>query len=434
MNFNNIQLTFLCLLLSISGITFGQKGRVDTLIVIKQPSKEQIAKRDSIKKSNEALVQKEAKDKSEKENIQLVEKNKATTNRNSLDSSRFVQRKYKLRDSYVGSKVPFAVNRAVFGVYTDYINQYIDNYRNNHGSRLSRMQSNNRAQFKLIDNVMKRYSVPREMKALAIIESAMNCNAVSPVGAVGTWQFMEGTAKMMGLRVDEEVDERRDIYKSTNAAAKYLKKLHGMFHDWLLVIASYNCGPAPVLRAINSGNGRSFWDIKPKLPKETQNHVMAFIATNAFLDRFTSVLTMGESPKPNSKLKVELPKSNKKIEARTTIISKTIKPLSNKDVAKAQNNDNNDDSVADDIKEEEEKPKFTKADLDQMAILKVKGNYTLAVISRVLDEDLVKLRRWNPTFDEDILKATSPIHLRLPIDKIEKFIIEREKIIAQSKK
>ncbi|MBP6623810.1 MAG: lytic transglycosylase domain-containing protein [Chitinophagaceae bacterium] len=332
---------------------------------------------------------------------------------NAIDSSRFVKRKNKSTNSnqsYTGVKSPFKVSYAVFGIYADYINDYVKNYQLNHGNRLSRIQTCNRAHFKLIDNIMKRYSVPKEMKALAIIESAMNCNAVSPVGAVGTWQFMEGTAKMMGLRVDQSIDERRDMYKSTNAAARYLKQLHGMFHDWLLVIASYNCGPAPVLRAINSGMGRSFWDIKPKLPKETQNHVMAFIATNAFLDRFTNVLNMGAFPKGAKAPKPDF--SNLKSINKSSIEEET--------------------EVEDIV--EVKKPEFSKEELEQMAILKVKGNYKLETISRILDEDIVRLRKWNPTFEKDIVKATTTIHLRLPINKLEKFIISKEQILAESKK
>lgn len=339
---------------------------------------------------------------------------KAPTSIPKLDSTRFVKRKStSTSKTTFGTKVPFKVSHSVFGIYADYINDYVTNYQNNHGNRLQRIQTSNRAHFKLIDNVMKRYSVPKEMKALAIIESAMNCNAVSPVGAVGTWQFMEGTAKMMGLRVDANVDERRDIYKSTNAAARYLKILHGMFHDWLLVIASYNCGPAPVLRAINSGAGRSFWDIKPKLPKETQNHVMAFIATNAFLDRFTNVLNMGAFPKGAKAPKPDF----SSLKLNTT----------------AKANTNNDETEVDDAPEVK-KITFSKEELDQMAILKVKGSYKLDVISKILDEDIVRLRKWNPDFDKDIKTAASPIHLRLPITKIEKFIISKEQIIAESKK
>lgn len=322
------------------------------------------------------------------------------------DSARFVKRKVKDYTEKPKSHGNFSVNKSIYGTYTDFIVDYVKNYHNNHGSRLSRIHSNNKGYFKLIENTMKRYNLPREMRSLAIIESAMNCNAVSPVGAVGPWQFMEGTAKMLGLRVDGQVDERRDFYKSTNAAARYLKQLHGMFHDWLLVIASYNCGPAPVLRAINSGNGRSFWDIKPKLPKETQNHVMAFIATSVFLDRFSNVLTMGEIPRGAKAPKADLSSFQSFVSAET-----------NDGDSKPTN-----------------KVQFTQDELDQMAILKVKGAYKLAAISKILDEDLVRLKRWNPDFDDNIASTSTPIHLRIPINKLEKFIVDKDQIIAESRK
>lgn len=322
------------------------------------------------------------------------------------DSARFVKRKLNDRSEKPKSYGSFNVNKSIYGTYTDFIIDYVKNYHSNHGNRLQRLQTNNKGYFRLIENVMKRYNVPREMKSLAIIESAMNCNAVSPVGAVGPWQFMEGTAKMLGLRVDGQIDERRDFYKSTNAAARYLKQLHEMFHDWLLVIASYNCGPAPVLRAINSGSGRSFWDIKPKLPRETQNHVMAFIATSVFLDRQCNVLGMGEIPRGAKAPKADFSSFSNFASAET----------------------------GDEIGEERKKPQFSQEELDQMAILKVKGIYKLQAISKILDEDLVRLKRWNPDFDNVISSANAPVHLRIPINKLEKFIVAKDQIIAESRK
>src|SRR5690606_26251905 len=115
-----------------------------------------------------------------------------------------------------------------------------------------------------------------ELKYLAVIESALNNKAVSRVGAVGPWQFMAPTARMMGLNVSSKRDERTDWTKSTIAAAKYLSILYDQLNDWLLVVAAYNSGPAPVLRAINRTGSNSFWDIKPFLPRETQGHVLAF--------------------------------------------------------------------------------------------------------------------------------------------------------------
>ncbi len=321
-----------------------------------------------------------------------------------VDSSRFVKRKQKSAEPGL-NKTVYKVSSALFGPFADFISDYIKNYHNNHGERIARISSRSKGQFKLIENVMKRYNLPREMKSLAIIESALNCNAVSPVGAVGPWQFMSGTAKMLGLRVDAGIDERLDFYKSTQAAAKYLKQLYGMFNDYLLVIASYNCGPAPVIRAINSGMGRSFWDIKAKLPRETQNHVMAFIATSIFLDRYSNVLNLGNIPKG-----IKPPKAD---------FSKLNNAFANNESGVEEN-------------EDVQKPKFTQAELDNMAVLKVKGQYSIRAISNVLDEDIVRLKRWNPDFDNIIVNAKTSVHLRIPLDKLEKFIISKEEIIAAS--
>ncbi len=321
------------------------------------------------------------------------------------DSSRFITRKQKPAEA--SAKSVYKVSPSLFGPFADFISDYIRNYHNNHGERINRICSRSKGQFRLIENIMKRYNLPREMKSLAIIESAMNCNAVSPVGAVGPWQFMEGTAKMLGLRVDAGVDERMDFYKSTQAAAKYLKQLYGMFNDYFLVIASYNCGPAPVIRAINSGAGRSFWDIKNKLPKETQNHVMAFIATSIILDKFSNVLTFGNIPKGVKPPKNDFSKLNNAFASAESNVEES---------------------------EDKSKPKFSKEELDKMAVLRVKGNYKLNVISTVLDEDLIRLKRWNPDFDATIATSPSAIPLRIPIDKLEKFIIAKDEIIAASSK
>ncbi len=297
------------------------------------------------------------------------------------------------------------VNKSLYGVHTDFIVDYVRNYHANHGTRLDKLHARSKGYFKMMDNVLKQYNMPKELKSLAVIESAMNSNAVSPVGAVGPWQFMTGTAKHMGLRVDGRLDERRDFYKSTHAAAKYMKYLYEIFDDWLLVIASYNCGPAPVLRAINAGYGDSFWDIKSRLPKETQNHVMAFIATTSYLDKHANPLAMGNVPKG-----ARAPKAD----------------FSNLSTGFAMNEEAS--TTVDN------KPKFNKEELDQMATLKVKGAYKLDAISRVLDEDIVRLRRWNPDFDQSITQSNEPVKLRIPVQKLEQFIVSKDRIVAESKK
>ncbi|MEP7128364.1 MAG: LysM peptidoglycan-binding domain-containing protein, partial [Chitinophagales bacterium] len=130
----------------------------------------------------------------------------------------------------------------------------------------------------IFDQVFAQYGVPPEVKYLSIIESALNPHAVSRVGATGMWQFMYGTAKQYGLNINSYVDERKDIIRSTEGAAQYLKSMYDVYGDWLLAIASYNCGPGNVNRAISLSGGNTFWEIRNYLPRETRNYVPAFIA------------------------------------------------------------------------------------------------------------------------------------------------------------
>ena len=125
-------------------------------------------------------------------------------------------------------------------------------------------------------DALNRYGVPEELKYLPIVESAMNPMATSRVGAAGLWQFMYSTGSDYGLEVNSVVDERRDAYKSTHAAARYLNNLHRTFGDWALAIAAYNCGPGTINKAIaRSGGKRDFWEIYPYLPRETRGYIPA---------------------------------------------------------------------------------------------------------------------------------------------------------------
>ena len=114
---------------------------------------------------------------------------------------------------------------------------------------------------------------------MAIVESALNPVAVSRMGATGLWQFMYNTGKMYNLTINSFIDERRDPIKSTYAACKYFKDMYAIYGDWLLVIASYNCGPGNVNKAIRRAGGKKdFWAISKYLPAETRGYVPAFIA------------------------------------------------------------------------------------------------------------------------------------------------------------
>jgi len=160
--------------------------------------------------------------------------------------------------------------------------------------------------FSIIDSVLTRYGLPLELKYLAVIESELKPSAVSPVGAKGPWQLMPGTAHELGLKVKRGSDERMNYYKSTRAAAKYLKDLHREFGDWLLVLAAYNGGPLPVIRAIHRSHSRNFWTLQRYLPAESRDHVKKFIATAYYFEssdtatqpQTQSIQTVSNLPNP----------------------------------------------------------------------------------------------------------------------------------------
>ncbi|MGB4292790.1 MAG: transglycosylase SLT domain-containing protein [Bacteroidales bacterium] len=133
--------------------------------------------------------------------------------------------------------------------------------------------------FPMIEDIFESYGLPVELKYMAVIESALNPNAVSRAGATGLWQFLASTGRMYGLTINSLVDERRDPVKATHAAARYLKDMYNIFGDWVLVIAAYNCGPGNVNKAIaRSGNRKDYWEIYYRLPGETRGYIPQFVA------------------------------------------------------------------------------------------------------------------------------------------------------------
>jgi membrane-bound lytic murein transglycosylase D len=155
---------------------------------------------------------------------------------------------------------------------------FLEKYVEKEGRHYEKMKPKAQPYFDMYDRILTSYGVPTELKYLSVIESNLNGNAKSHVGAVGPWQFMPADARSFGLKVSGRVDERKDFEKSTHAAAKYLKQMYDRFGDWLLVVASYNCGPNKVARILEEKNGKTFWDIQQYLPLETRNHVKKYIS------------------------------------------------------------------------------------------------------------------------------------------------------------
>ena len=155
--------------------------------------------------------------------------------------------------------------------------------KNNWG--LEKLKKSSRSSLKTINSVFTKYGIPLELKYMAIVESNLNADTVcNSSGATGIWQLMPVTALELGLKITDETDERLHVYKSSAAAAKYLKQLYTEFGDWLLVIAAYNSGPARITRAINSSGYRNFWELQSFLPEETRNHVKRFMSVLYFFE------------------------------------------------------------------------------------------------------------------------------------------------------
>ena len=165
--------------------------------------------------------------------------------------------------------------------YNQIVRKHIERYVYRSRTLVEEMLGMSLYYMPIFEQALEKEGLPLELKYLPIVESALDPNAVSRVGAAGLWQFMIGTGKGLGLEVNSLVDERRDPYKSSAMAAKYLKNLYQIYNDWSLAIAAYNCGPGNVNKALHRNGGTGdFWDLYEYLPRETRGYVPAFIAAN----------------------------------------------------------------------------------------------------------------------------------------------------------
>ncbi len=276
-----------------------------------------------------------------------------------------------------------------------YAEKYMQDYLKAHGKFLVGMKGWAQPYFNLIDNILMQYGLPRELKYLAVIESHLSTKATSWVGAGGPWQFMPYTARDYGLVVNGFTDERRDYYKSTHAAARYLLTLYKQTKDWLLVIAAYNGGPGRVFSAIKRSGSRNFWALQYFLPTESRNHVKKFIATHYIMEGSGSAVNM-----PAVSALSGLP---------------PVAGMGGGTMISQQ------DMV---------KPKLSDAETEEVEVLGISGKYNSLVIAKNLSMEISQFNRYNPSFD-NVLGSTGNYDLRLPADKMQFFIANKYQILNE---
>ena len=263
-----------------------------------------------------------------------------------------------------------------------YAEIYMQDYLQAHGSYLQKLKSTATLKFNFIDNIFSQYGLPKELKYLAVIESDLNSNATSWVGAKGPWQFMSYTAKDYGLQVNGFIDERTDYFKSTNAAARYLLTLYKDLKDWLLVIAAYNGGPGRVYSAIRQSGSRNFWALQYYLPTESRNHVKKFIATHYIME------AIDNNTSANMDYTI--------LKAGNTIFKSTV----------------------------------SLEDANNTEVLNISGKYNSGIIAKNLSMDIIEFNRLNSGFDI-VMSSGEPFNLRLPSDKMDLFVANKYPILNE---
>lgn len=255
--------------------------------------------------------------------------------------------------------------------YNDQVHKYINYFATSWQSRLKEMITLKEYYFPIYESILDQYDLPIEIKYLSVIESALNQKAVSVSGAVGLWQFMPYTGKIYGLEINSYVDERKSIEKATHAACHYFTDMKEQFDDWLIVLASYNCGPGNIRKAIRrSGGKKTFWEIYPYLPRQTRNYVPKYIAM-AYMMNFYG--HYGISP-----VKLNYP--------------------------------------------------------NQLSTVKCSSNYSIAGIAKVLEMDQEEILGLNPVLRSSRLPLNGELDLKLPADKCVRFYELESDILEISEK
>ncbi|MBI3882964.1 MAG: lytic transglycosylase domain-containing protein [Sphingobacteriales bacterium] len=282
--------------------------------------------------------------------------------------------------------------------YTAQINPnaefFIQDYMRLHGNHLQKMKGWGLPYFNLIENILIQYGLPKELKYIAVIESNLSTGATSQVGAGGPWQFMPYTAKDYGLKVNGYIDERRDYFKSTNAAARYLLYLYSQMHDWLLVMAAYNGGAGRVNEAIRRSGSRDFWKLQYYLPEESRTYVKRFIATHYIMEGNGGITTSGN----DSLLFID------NITNRTNYIG---------------------------AKTGTQKSGLTAEEIAGSEMLIISGKYNSSIIAKNVAMTTINFNRYNPGFDK-MMSSNGTYDLRLPHEKMQLFKVNKYQILNES--
>jgi membrane-bound lytic murein transglycosylase D len=258
---------------------------------------------------------------------------------------------------------------------------FVQDYMSKNSKGLMKMKDWGKPYFDMMDGILTQYGVPKELKYLAVIESGLRYNVISWAGAVGPWALMPGTARMYGMTVNRQFDERTDYIKSTHVAARLLKDLFAQYGDWLLVIAAYNGGPGNVNKAIRLSGSKDFWNLQHKLPNESKNHVKKFISTHYIMEGEGGITTLTKE------------------EAKDALLN----PSTN----------------------------LSKAEMDSSKLQPVSGRYNSGVIVKYIASDIATFNRYNPGFDKAIAN-NGKYDLRLPNDKMDIFLAKKFEILNES--
>jgi membrane-bound lytic murein transglycosylase D len=180
--------------------------------------------------------------------------------------------------------------------FDDFVVRFWSGRENDLAEALRRVQSLR----PLVEPILREEGVPPEFSAVVLIESAGQRNAISRRDARGLWQFISATARRYGLEVNESVDQRLSVEKSTRAAARYLRDLHLRFGDWPLALAAYNAGETAVQQVIARSGSSDFGELSRRklLPAETRAYVPAILAA---LNLLRGESTIASGPQSNEK-------------------------------------------------------------------------------------------------------------------------------------